>query len=603
MNFSDQYRFTKLITILIFLIVIFNNAFSQSVATTLRIKNNGYEVEVSLVESVYKVKLSEGTDNDFTEKTNYFLFNTFRDIVFRLHDKIQNKKQQSIIPKPKIITPIFISDSDKKSSDTALKSAFLELITELYNTEIKGQKIGEISLKKSLEITNVEDNSFPAKKATQRKENKNAKRINRLYKKERNEILDSIRNREKELVRDRKDLKKDAIITRLNDELITFSTIEESNTKKETKGTSNFEIESARIVFEDGSIRQITVKGTHDQKPKIFSNKFSIGISTRRNIQDFDRINLYQETHVKPKSQSIKLSDVIQYERLVDLRTNDFSPADVTIELDPEETKELFKATSMDLFTLNVFTDLVGFNNDNPNGLVQFEFNKRINLWTRRGDTWLMNYMGIGWFTHMTPSFEITKIEENNRSMKLSSIMDSNNNFTFYLSPLELQRFSFTNITNEINFIDLQGPSVSLHLNLFGGISITDIQDTVVIESKQEIYNENINSLLLGLNAKAIFNPESKWEYQLSYKWTYLDPLSSSFNFGSVENGALKGPNNNLNTWEFLFTRNTSESNSSSSNKLFARFRFTHDWHYWDNNYSEFQIGYSMSLKSSKWKK
>ena len=351
-------------------------------------------------------------------------------------------------------------------------------------------------------------------------------------------------------------------------------------------------INLAQLVFEDGTIKNIIIEGTNPEGEKvIFSNIYSIGITTRANILNFNNISLNPE--LSKEYDPIKLSEVIKYERKVDLRTNDFSPADVAIVLYPKKTQELFKAPSAKLFQLNFFSDFVGLNENNPNGLVQLEFTKRINLWTKRTDAWFNS--GKGWFTHLLPSLEISKIEENNRSIELSQFNDGGQ-ITNYLNPLELYRYSYARISNEINIYDLQGPSVSVHLNAFGGIGITNVKDTVLINTVETAYDENVNTLMYGANIKFLFNPESRWSYQLSSKFTKLKPLSDNFNFASVEKNVYnEKANDMITTWEFLLSWNT-----GSDNQIFGRFRFNHELKYLNNNFTEFQIGYSVFLKTSQ---
>ncbi len=581
---------------------------AQNAKAALQIDGTGYSVEVTQDNRVYKVKLSLSADSSITENTNYFTLNTFRDIVFSVHRRNLIKASPNVES-----TTIVITDSVKNKAEPSISSAFLQLITELYNIEVSGQKIGKITLNEVVPIKNLyqsllDNNEDRTVRVFQRAKTKWSER---LYSKEKREVLRKIRRCEKRDIR--KGLDSAKLVT-LNELKVKLEKLKEaskklsdanSGKKDSVENKNSLKVEYARIVFEDGTIKQITVKGTHNGQTKIFSNQFAIGITTRRNIEAFDGINLYQETYVAPKSQSITLSDVVDYERLVDLRTNDFSPADVTIDLQPKETQELFKASSTQLFTLNVFSDLVGFNNNNPNGLVQLEFSKRINLWTKRRDNSLMRGTGIGYFTYMTPNFELAKIEENNRSIKVNQHTNSTGLTVNYLSPLEIHRFSFARTSNEVNMIDLQGPSLSLHLNTAIGVAVTQLQDTIPDNSSELILDEHINSLMLGAQLRAIFNPESKWAFELSSRWTYIDPLigSSALKLRSVEKEMLRGPNYLINSWEFLLTWNTGNTNSGSSNKLFGRFRFNHEWDYWNNNYSEFQIGYSIFLKSSQLRK
>lgn len=522
----------------LFFLVFTAPLFAQTSTITTKIEGIDYKIEASTDKGTYEIKISDGDQFDVTRSTNYFTLSAFKSMVVNEH--INNKKARKIAAGD--LTPLVVNiDAILAAENQNLSDSFLELISTLYNTPDSGQKIAEITLMDKIAIHQPLNLG-----------NKTKLSIWKLLKKsEINKEDKKIKYRDREL-----------------------------------------EVNSAQIVFEDGTIKNIIIEGTNPEREKvIFSNIYSIGITTRANILNFSNITLHPE--LSYTGETIKLSDVITYKRITDLRTNDFSPADVPLVLYPKQPLELFKAPSSKLFQLNMFSDFVGLNENNPNGLVQVEFTKRINLWTKRTDTWFNS--GKGWFTHLLPSLEISKIEENNRSLELSQF-NNGGQITNYLNPLELYRYSYARISNEINIYDLQGPSVSVHLNAFGGIGITNVKDTVLVNTVETAYDENVNTLMYGANIKFLFNPESRWSYQLSSKFTKLKPLSDNFNFASVEKNVYnEKANDMITTWEFLLSWNT-----GSDNQIFGRFRFNHELKYLNNNFTEFQIGYSVFLKTSQ---
>lgn len=555
-----------------------------------------FEAEVEKDNGAYRVTLTNKRINPNitkSQKTNYLNKVNFKRIIFELYNQIEAEDQN------KEVNEITLDSTIQSDADRAIDGAFLEIITTLYNVEASGQKIGKITLKNKvtiLENTLNTKQSEGSKKALRKQGSSRWQRKQRL-KKKRN-LWKSIKELNKKKIQEIETWS-DQDSLQLLQYQATLSRLDkpESATAVNPKLTETLDIDMARLTFEDGSIKEITVRGTNGDSLEIYSNKFSIGASTRKNIQDFDRISLYQEVHNGKfsRNKKIKLSDVITIERILGLRTNDYSPADVRIELEPGKPQELFKAPSSQIFNLNVFSDLIGFDEDNPNGLVQFELSKRINLGNRRSDALFPRNMGFSTFSHLIPVFEITKVEENNRNIGFSEF-----NGTSYLSPLELYRFSTARTTNELNIIDLQGGSLSFHFNFVSGINITRLNDTIGSGATAEAFNQNINSLLLGGSVKAIFNPEFRWAFQVTSRWTYLDPLNSNVTFRSLENNQLRGPNYLINSWEFLATWRTGPDTNDSQNKLFARYRFNHEWDYWNNNFSELQIGYSIFLKSTQ---
>ncbi|UTW65426.1 hypothetical protein KFE94_12265 [bacterium SCSIO 12643] len=368
---------------------------------------------------------------------------------------------------------------------------------------------------------------------------------------------------------------------------------------KGTKSREFFYVKDAQIVFEDGFIKSIIVYVNIDDTNYIFSNQYGIGVTTRRNITSLNDIYLYNENHTR-NNYSINLGEVIEYNRINDIATNDFSPKNQKIFLTPYETEssddkklELRKTSSPEIFTYNIFSDVVGLNQNNPNGLIQMEFSKRINIWTQRCK--LLRLGGIGGFTHIMPTFDFTKIEQNNREMPLISYPVNDTTVTYYANPLQILRYSTGNVKTELNVLDFEGAAMDIHINGFAGIALTQVNDTILKEGVKKEVDESINSFLTGGNLKFIFNPENKWSYTMIGTLTYIKNLNDQFDYYTLKNSELNKVNNLLLGAELLITWNTNEDN-----KLFGRFRYNWESNNVYNNYSQFQIGYSIKFKASK---
>lgn len=355
-----------------------------------------------------------------------------------------------------------------------------------------------------------------------------------------------------------------------------------------------FKALDAQIVFEDGFIKSIMINGTLNGKDYMFSNHYGIGISTRRNITVLVRQKLFNENN-SSDTLHILLGEAINYERILEKKTNDYSPADqrVYVSSKSEDKLILKKTPSPEIFTLNIFSDFVGINQNNPNGLIQTEFSKRINFFTKRKG--LFRQFGIGILTHVIPSFELTKIEQNNREMPLRRFTINDSNVTYYANPLQILRYSTANVKTEMNWVDIQGAALNFHLNGYLGMAVTHVNDSIIVEGVKEEVDESINSFLAGWDAKFIFNPESKWSYTMVGTASYIKNLNDQISYYTVKDNELKNVNDWLFGVEFLVTWNTNDDN-----KLFGRFRY--DWESDNvyNNYSQFQIGYSIKFKASK---
>jgi len=78
-----------------------------------------------------------------------------------------------------------------------------------------------------------------------------------------------------------------------------------------------------------------------------------------------------------------------------------------TVNLEKEQTSKILE--------MKVFSDLKGIDIP-PNGLVQLEFSKKINMWSNRRPGWSSNF-NYGWFNYITPYFSMNKIEDKNKRL------------------------------------------------------------------------------------------------------------------------------------------------------------------------------------------
>ena len=356
---------------------------------------------------------------------------------------------------------------------------------------------------------------------------------------------------------------------------------------------TNFNIKDCQIVFEDGFIKSIIASGDIGGKNITFSNQYGIGLTTRNNIRKLSKNILFNE-HDRSDNRTIRVGDLLNYSRILGNRTNDFSPMDQTITLFANQgERTLSKSPKAKLFTLSIFSDFAGINQDNPNGLIQTELSKRINFWTQRTGLWKFGGMGI--FTHVIPSAVLTKIENKNKNLPIERILENLPDTTYYISLLENFRHNIARIGTEINLIDIEGAALNVHFNGIFGAGISRVEDELIQEGVAKGISQNLNSLYWGGVGKLLFNPESSWSFQFSDQLINFQTLSDDFQFQSIENGKIRSANKAINTLEFL-----AAWTNIDGNKLFARYRFNHELKYSNNNFSEYQLGYSIFLKSSR---
>ncbi|MCF8370653.1 MAG: hypothetical protein K9H64_03455 [Bacteroidales bacterium] len=381
-------------------------------------------------------------------------------------------------------------------------------------------------------------------------------------------------------------------------------------------------VKDVEIEFFDGFIETIKINASGDNTPLfnglVFENKYGIGFSSRINYKALYETKLYSnriDTNIY-----VVLGDVLKYDYKIRQRTKDYSPQNNTIYTYGGEKVELRKMDSNRLFDFIVFTDLMGVNGDNPNGLVQTEFSKDIQINTRRHQTtnkfWLNKlFQGYGWLQFIEPSFTLSKLEDNNRyliplreeDLYINPVSGPKLRTSLRTNPLDIHRYQRLSLGIDLNVLFFDSPEGKFHAQInagarFGSTLIRDSIhhlsiDTNIVNSG--IVNDfGINYFTLSPEAKIQFYPDERFGMVLSYR---LNFLISAFNnpelISEWKNGKpYRDYENKSNTFEIMGFWQTKDS----SNKIFVRWRFHNQVHNIYNNYHQFQTGILFYINNNK---
>ncbi len=469
---------------------------------------------------------------------------------------------------------------------------------------------------------------------------------------------------------------------------------------------------SAKITFYDGFIEKIQVKGKISQEEVIFSNNYSIGISSTKNIEKLHRVllhsenrfnklllinnsvnikdvinslpstalsgndldnkfeqiltRLYIQEYLKSHNYLIKnyvtqlknnfeknkqsifsstlksllqevtdqyqnrqtakdyfltinLGDVIQYEKEIDVNANDVSPVKQLILLDSKAQKEtkLYKEESTRLFEAVVYTDFLSlFDEENPNGLVQTEVNKRFNINTRRSDIVPESLPGLippffpflisegyGFFQYFDAQLQISKIEKNNKFLSSRTILIEDetgimvDSEPFYepLTMLQHRNYAIGGMLNIVNF-ENQNAKLLMNFNagfLFGRSGYIPVGEDPTAET---VNTEFVNNLEIPMEYKFHLLPEKRFSIMLSDRLSWFENLDADIPLRSVEDQRVTSQNRWLNSFNIDLNLDL-----SSTGKLFLRYRLVHELDNINNNFSQLQFGYSFYfLKNNK---
>ncbi len=183
-------------------------------------------------------------------------------------------------------------------------------------------------------------------------------------------------------------------------------------------------LESLQIEFNEGMIERILAVMKLENSAGVvntdadqlhFSNCYPIGFSTFRNFQ----IGIRKQLLVNYDSSfAFPLSSLISYQPNLRLNTRDFSPHDTIITFTSGAFEhKLFKDRLSEVVKGGVFMDVLGIKETEPNGLVQFEVDKRINLYTSRMGIDGRGYTNGGLFQFIKPVGTLSKVDGKLRQM------------------------------------------------------------------------------------------------------------------------------------------------------------------------------------------
>ncbi|MDQ1087626.1 hypothetical protein [Siphonobacter sp. SORGH_AS_1065] len=156
---------------------------------------------------------------------------------------------------------------------------------------------------------------------------------------------------------------------------------------------ANHEVNNVVIETNNGTIKNIKVhlveknivkhKNHNPRKYLEFINNYPISISGKFDSERFANVNLYCSNcnGVKGLSRFIRLSDLINYDTQLENEKEDYSPVNKIINLNSNNPiVEVRKEKRSKILEVAAFSDLMGLNQSDPNGLIQFEIKRKITL-------------------------------------------------------------------------------------------------------------------------------------------------------------------------------------------------------------------------------
>lgn len=384
--------------------------------------------------------------------------------------------------------------------------------------------------------------------------------------------------------------------------------------KESLLGMDELTINNVEIEFNEGFIENIKVMAQGKDTVLQFQNNFAIGFASKKDYHYLQYTKLFAARN--QITYAIPLTDVIErYEQKHAVSRRDYSPANQVITLDfktdPKRSITLNKETTSKLFELKTFSDFVGFDQENPNGLIQLELEKRLNIRTGRLRVPRSIRTNFGFFQFITPCVVKSKIEENNKHLLLEYRDQFTNNQydpVKFTSTLELKRFENFSAGAEVNvgMLDLPTSKSMLYFNTgfrYGRVAIRD---------SLRKFSDNVVSTTgfikdFGVNTFSVMPVKICWELMTDERYTYS--LGGSINlyylrdnyFTQVANietykdkVGKKGGTRYF--YKNFFMQVCFRPQTEASGRLFFRYQYNWQQGYWRTGFHQAQVGYSVYL-------
>jgi hypothetical protein len=419
-------------------------------------------------------------------------------------------------------------------------------------------------------------------------------------------------------------------IFKLQDSVILHEYYFDKNNKRQEAGTlKKYKVARLQAEINDGYLENIVAYISKDKKVMRFILPYPVGMSSVNNFKKYDSTELYnfQASPFKmrkadPARSFIKLGELIEYDYFLGVQRRDYSPKDTLLDMQGGTSSTLHKEETKKLFEAHIFSDFQGLNESKPNGLIQAELNKRININTvqhlsPRPLYWLFG--SFGYFQYIAPVVTVSKIEQHNKRLSLSDL-DSvrlnpgatdtslfNKNYHRFANALNLYQYQWFSAGTDLNlfYINNHERKYNIYLNVGLRLGFTEVSDSLTSIgssgiTKTGLLNQyTVNTIQAYPEIRINFFPEERFNFSLSHKWVYFKPLGPNVQLVSYDknNSSKIYPKTSswLNMSELLMTIQV-----NPNSKLFGQVRFNWEAGNMKNNFSQIQVGYSTYILGNK---
>lgn len=353
-------------------------------------------------------------------------------------------------------------------------------------------------------------------------------------------------------------------------------------------------VDSVHVEFNDGVLKNIVVEGKYGDCELIFTNSEPVQFTGITHLEKLDKVELVD---MYTRSYKIRLIDVMKYVPVLHVDAEDYSPSDSVynskIGMEGSVVQPAFKEKKSQILEARAFSDLVGLNAQQPNGLLQFEVCKKIPLFTHRikYSRKYRSFVSFGSFYY--PQFTLSKLEQNNKYYYVENL--DTNLGKGKISTLDIYKFSSIKMKLlYINIFNWEIAEVKSAVEINGGFTLlyTPMRDSITKKGTTTQWGSVSGMPFTEL--KFLLKPDVRYGFSISGGVGWI------FNW---DNKLLQvnDPSDPAESSKLLFTFQFDSFYKPfrrSENAIFFRVANMHTWPF-NATYLQVQLGYAFNIFKS----
>jgi hypothetical protein len=268
----------------------------------------------------------------------------------------------------------------------------------------------------------------------------------------------------------------------------------------------------------------------------------------------------------------------------------------------------VYKEPVSRLIQASVFSDFMGIEKNKPNGLIQTEIYRRINLYTLRNQFFHSRNSNWGIFQYLRPEVSISKVEDKERVLSLDYLKTNVNGQEVthaYASSIDLHLYQYMRVGSLFNLALFQNPDLHTTVEFNTGFyfGLVPLKDTLRLNPIRLPENDEYTAVTFEtfLETNIKFSMNKHLEFSISYTPFVLfglgeyytqvknrDDFVNNLEQGGFWNRSLLGKAELL-----IWVKPAPEK---SDGRFFGRYRFIHQLSNPNLYYHQIQVGYSFYL-------